>query len=79
MAYPIFAFLLVEGYFHTSSLPLYLLRVFAGAVFAEVPFNLMYGGSFIRFRKPFFSSSTPSWPSAWGLALAFFLSSACSA
>ena len=47
MAYPIFAFLLVAGYFHTSSLPLYLLRVFAGAVFAEVPFNLMYGGSFI--------------------------------
>lgn len=47
MAYPIFAFLLVEGYFHTSSLPLYLLRVFAGAVFAEVPFNLMYGGSII--------------------------------
>lgn len=47
MAYPIFAFLLVEGYFHTGNLPLYLLRIFAGAVFSEIPFNLMYGGSII--------------------------------
>ena len=45
IAFPIFAFLLVEGYFHTSSLKRYLLRLLIWAVIAEIPFNLMYSGS----------------------------------
>ena len=47
IAYPIFAFLLVEGYFHTHSLKKYLGRLLFWAVLSEVPFNLMYGGSLI--------------------------------
>ena len=47
LAYPIFAFMLVEGYFHTHNLKKYLRRLFFWAVLSELPFNLMYGGSLI--------------------------------
>lgn len=45
IAYPIFAFMLVEGYFHTHNLKKYLGRLLFWAVLSEIPFNLMYGGS----------------------------------
>ena len=45
IAFPIFAFMIVEGYLHTHDLRRYLLRMFAGALLSEIPFNLMYGGS----------------------------------
>lgn len=45
MAYPIFAFMLVEGYFHTGNLRRYALRLFFFALLAEIPFNLMYSAS----------------------------------
>lgn len=44
LAFPIFAFLAVEGYFHTRDLRRYLLRLLAWAVISEVPFDLMYSG-----------------------------------
>lgn len=44
IAFPIFAFLLVEGYFHTGSLKRYLLRLLVWAVIAEIPFNMMCSG-----------------------------------
>lgn len=43
IAFPIFAFMTVEGYFHTHSFRKYLLRLLAFAVISEIPFNLMYG------------------------------------
>ena len=45
IAFPIFAFMIVEGYFHTKKLKNYVLRLLIFAVLSEIPFNLMSGGS----------------------------------
>lgn len=44
IAFPIFAFLIVEGFTHTRNLKRYMLRMLIFAVISEIPFNLMYGG-----------------------------------
>lgn len=43
IAFPIFAFLLAEGFYHTHDVKKYLLRLLIGAVISEIPFDLMYG------------------------------------
>lgn len=45
LAYPIFAFMIVEGYFYTHNLRKYILRLLLWAAVSEIPFNLMYGES----------------------------------
>lgn len=45
LAFPIFAFMIAEGYSHTSNVKKYVLRLLICAVITEVPFNLFYGGS----------------------------------
>ena len=45
VAFPIFAFMVVEGYFHTRNFKKYMLRMLLFAVLSEVPFDLMYGGT----------------------------------
>ena len=44
-AVPIFAFLLVEGFQHTSDFKMYLTRIGIVALISELPYNLAMGGS----------------------------------
>lgn len=56
-AVPIFAFLLVEGFRHTSNFKAYLTRVFCVALLAELPYNLVTTGNWIASssRNPVFA------------------------
>ena len=45
IAFPMFAFMIVEGYFHTKSLKKYVGRLFVFALISEIPFNLVMGSS----------------------------------
>lgn len=48
MAFPIFAFLIAEGFIHTSSFKKYSLRLLGFAVITEKPFNLFYSSRFFN-------------------------------
>lgn len=45
ISFPIFAFMIVEGYFHTKNLKKYVCRLLIFAVISEIPFNLAMGSS----------------------------------
>ena len=45
LAFPLYAFLLVEGFIHTKSLPRYITRIGVFAVISEVPFDFASQGS----------------------------------
>lgn len=47
LAFPIFAFMLAEGFFHTGNIGKYFLRLLIGAIISEIPFNLMMSGYWI--------------------------------
>lgn len=47
LAFPMFAFLIVEGYMHTSDFKKYIRRMFLFALISEIPFNLVSAGSVI--------------------------------
>lgn len=48
LAFPLFAFLIAEGYRHTRDFKRYLKRMVLFALVSEIPFNLMTGGSLIN-------------------------------
>ncbi len=48
MAFPIFAFLIAEGFVHTSNFKKYAIRLLGFAVITEIPFNLFYSSRFFN-------------------------------
>ena len=62
LAFPIFCFLLVEGFVHTHDVKKYVRRLFLFAFISEVPFDLAF------FRTPFdFSVQNVYWTLALGV------------
>lgn len=47
IAFPIFCYLIVEGYYHTGNIKKYALRLFLFAIISQVPFSLAF------FKTPF--------------------------
>lgn len=45
MTFPVMAFMLVEGYTHTSNLRNYALRLLAFAIVSQVPYSLLWGAT----------------------------------
>ena len=50
ISFPIFCFVLVEGYFHTKNRMSYATRLGIFALISEVPYDMMYG-SFFNLEK----------------------------
>ena len=48
MAFPIFAFLIAEGFVHTSNFKKYAIRLLGFAIITEIPFNLFYSSRFFN-------------------------------
>lgn len=57
ISFPIFCFLIVQGFLHTHNLKKYLIRILVFAFVSEIPFDLAFSNSFIdlQYQNIFFT------------------------
>ena len=66
VSFPIFCFLLVEGYIHTKSRRAYALRLFAFALLSELPFDLLFFGGWNPYSQNVFWTLLIGLLALWG-------------